>query len=101
MIGRAGASSVSEFAAMGLPSILVPLAIAMDDHQTVNASALARRNAAVIMPESTFKPDALANVLEEKLHDRHWLESAARAAKDAARPDATHALAQLVVSAAG
>ena len=48
IIGRAGASSVSEIAVMGKPSLLVPLAIAMDDHQTANASSLARHNAADI-----------------------------------------------------
>ena len=40
VVGRAGASSVSEIALMGKPSLLIPLGIAMDDHQTVNAQSL-------------------------------------------------------------
>ena len=100
VIARAGASSVSEIAAMGKPSVLVPLAIAMDDHQTVNAQALAGRNAAVLMPESTFTSSALTELLEERIGDSHWLESAARAARSAAHPDATERLAQLVRSLA-
>ena len=100
VIGRAGASSVSEFAAMGVPTILVPLAIAMDDHQTVNASTLSGPGAAVVMPESAFTPEALADVLKERLTDDTWLESAARAARATAKPDATARLVELVKSVA-
>ena len=101
VIARAGASSVSEIAAMGLPSILVPLAIAMDDHQTVNASSLERLGAAIVLPETGFTPEALQNVLGETLDDGVWLENAARAARSVSRPDATHDLADLVTRAAG
>ena len=98
VIGRAGASSVSEFAAMGVPTVLVPLAIAMDDHQTVNASTLSGPGAAIVLPESAFTPEALARVLEERLADDTWLESAARAARATAKPDATARLVELVKS---
>ena len=101
VIARAGASSVSEIAAMGLPSILVPLAIAMDDHQTVNASSLERLGAAIVLPETGFTSEALTDVLRERLTDEAWLENAARAARSAARQDATHDLADLVIRAAG
>ena len=100
VVARAGASSVSEIALMGKPSILVPLAIAMDDHQTANARSLADRDAAIILPESAFTPEALSGELERRLTDAHWLESAARAARDTARPDAARALAALVTQAA-
>jgi len=99
IIGRAGASSVSEFAAMGKPSLLIPLAIAMDDHQTVNAQSLSDLGAAVLLPESAFTPQSLTQVLEDKLNDTDWLESAARAARTTGKPDATDALARLVISA--
>jgi len=59
IVGRAGASSVSEMAIMGLPALLVPLKIAMDDHQTVNARALSSLDAADILPESEFTPEAV------------------------------------------
>lgn len=96
VIGRAGASSVSEIAAMGKPSLLVPLAIAMDDHQSVNASALACRDAADILPESEFTAEAVKTTLEARLNDSHWLSRAAQSARDISRPDATQALAKLV-----
>jgi len=99
IIGRAGASSVSEIAVMGKPSLLVPLAIAMDDHQTANASSLARHNAADILPESQFTPERVKSTLEARLNDSNWLKTAAYAARGQGRPNAAAELATLVISA--
>ncbi|NNE58648.1 MAG: undecaprenyldiphospho-muramoylpentapeptide beta-N-acetylglucosaminyltransferase [Hellea sp.] len=99
IIGRAGASSVSEIAAMGKPSLLVPLAIAMDDHQTANANSLKSLGAADILPESEFTPEKVKSILEARLSDSNWLENAARSAKSAARTDAAKAMAKLVKAA--
>lgn len=99
VIARAGASSVSEIALMGLPSLLVPLAIAMDGHQMVNASALKNRNCADVLPETLFTPEAVKNILSERLNDSTYLAAASRAALTAAMPDATLSLAALVESA--
>lgn len=100
IVARAGASSVSEIAAMGKPSLFVPLAIAMDDHQTVNAKALNRLGAADILPESEFTPEMVKTTLEARLNDSTYLESAAAAARSAARPNAAAELAELVIKAA-
>ncbi len=99
IIARAGASSVSEIAIMGKPSLLVPLAIAMDDHQTINAQALKNLGAADILPESEFTPETVKTSLEARLNDSTWLEAAALSARSAARTDATKALAELVTAA--
>lgn len=99
IIARAGASSVSEIAVMGKPSLLVPLAIAMDDHQTINAQALKNLGAADILPESEFTPETVKTRLEARLNDSTWLEAAALSARGAARTDATSALAELVIAA--
>lgn len=100
VIARAGASSVSEVMAMGLPSLLVPLAIAMDDHQTINAEPLKNLDAADILPESLFTAESLKSILLERLNDSNWLKSAAQAARTAAKPDATRRLADLVIKTA-
>lgn len=50
-VSRAGALAIHELAAFGVPTILVPFAKAMDDHQTANAMALARAGAAVVVRE--------------------------------------------------
>ncbi len=99
IIGRAGASSVSEIALMGKPSLLVPLDIAMDDHQTINAEALKSLGAADILPESEFTPQIVKTTLEARLNDSKWLETAAQSARRAARADATEKLAELVIAA--
>ena len=98
VIGRAGASSVSEIALMGKPSLLIPLAIAMDDHQTANAKSLEDHMAADILPESEFTPEAVANILQDRLNDSNWLSSAAAAARALGRPNAARDLAQLVTA---
>ena len=98
IIARAGASSVSEIALMGKPSLLIPLAIAMDDHQTVNARSLESRGAADILPESEFTPESVANILQDRLNDSNWLSSAAASARSLGRPNAAQDLAQLVIT---
>lgn len=98
VIARAGASSVSEIALMGKPSLLIPLAIAMDDHQTVNARSLERLGAADILPESEFTPQSVANILQDRLNDSNWLSSAAASARSLGRPNAARDLAQLVIA---
>ena len=98
IVARAGASSVSEIALMGKPSLLIPLAIAMDDHQTVNAGTLERHGAADILPESEFTPESVANILQGRLNDSNWLSSAASAARTLGRPNAARDLAQLVIT---
>ncbi|PHS40207.1 MAG: undecaprenyldiphospho-muramoylpentapeptide beta-N-acetylglucosaminyltransferase [Robiginitomaculum sp.] len=96
IIARAGASSVSEIMAMGLPSLLVPLKIAMDDHQTVNALPLKNLGAADILPEFEFTPDRVKSILTERLNDSSWLETASGAARSAAKLGATTDLAKCV-----
>lgn len=99
VVGRAGASSVSEMAVMGLPALLVPLKIAMDDHQTANAMTLGRHDAADILPESEFTPENVKITLEARLNDSNWLKRASAAARSQGRPDAAAELAKLVISA--
>lgn len=95
VIARAGASTVTELMAVGRPSILVPLAIATDDHQTANAQALAGVGAADVLPEPAFTAERLAALLAERLGDAHGLAVRAAAARSASRPDAASDLADL------
>ncbi len=96
VIGRAGASTVTELAVVGRPSILIPLGIATDDHQTLNAAALADAGAADVISEQAFDSQRLASLLAERLSQPVDLARRAAAAKTAGRPDATEALADLV-----
>jgi len=96
VISRAGASTVTELSAIGRPSILVPLAIAMDDHQTGNASVLSEASAAIVLPEKTFSEEALTAALAPLIANPGRLSSMAAAAKNRVKAGAAGALADLV-----
>lgn len=89
VICRAGALTVSELAAAGLPSMLVPLPHAIDDHQTRNADYLAREGAAFLLPQATTGATELAARLKEVLMQPEKLNAMAATARRLAKPDAT------------
>lgn len=93
---RAGASSVTELAAIGRPGILVPLPSAMDDHQTYNAGFLADQGAGWLMPQPEFQVDRLSQLLRQLFQDPARLNVAAQKASSLGKPAATEALADLV-----
>jgi UDP-N-acetylglucosamine--N-acetylmuramyl-(pentapeptide) pyrophosphoryl-undecaprenol N-acetylglucosamine transferase len=95
-IGRAGATTVAEVCAAGVPSVLVPLPGAPGDHQTYNAKALADRGAAVVVPDAECTGERLAAVLEALLADPDKLASMGAAARSLGRPDAAERVADLV-----
>ena len=92
LICRAGASTVAELAAAGVPAVLIPFPYAVDDHQTTNARFLAERGGAVLMPQNECTPERLADLLREL--DRAKLLAMANAARAAGKPDATREVAE-------
>jgi UDP-N-acetylglucosamine--N-acetylmuramyl-(pentapeptide) pyrophosphoryl-undecaprenol N-acetylglucosamine transferase len=100
VIARSGAGTVSELAAVGRPSILIPLAIAMDDHQTANAEALTEAGAADVMLETNLYPALLGALLEARLADGKDLRIRAGAAKAAGKTDAAKELADIAIRVA-
>jgi UDP-N-acetylglucosamine--N-acetylmuramyl-(pentapeptide) pyrophosphoryl-undecaprenol N-acetylglucosamine transferase len=96
VIGRAGASTVCELAVAGRPSILVPLAIAADDHQRFNAKLLADAGAAVVLKEQELTAEKLASTLMALLSDPEGLRGRAITARMVSEPDAAERLANLV-----
>lgn len=80
VICRAGALTVSELMAAGVPAVLVPYPFAVDDHQTVNARVLSDADAAVLIDQARLTPEVLAGQLTRLLGDRVLLaQMAARA----------------------
>ena len=75
VICRAGASTVSEIAAVGAAALFVPFPHAVDDHQTVNAEFLVSQQAGWLMPQHSLTAAALANFLQTT--DRKQLKQAA------------------------
>lgn len=100
VIGRAGASTCSELAVAALPSILIPLKIATDDHQTLNARSLVQAGAAMVIAEDDLTPPCLAETLTLLLVDPARLAAMSAAARTAAIPDAARRLADLVEATA-
>jgi UDP-N-acetylglucosamine--N-acetylmuramyl-(pentapeptide) pyrophosphoryl-undecaprenol N-acetylglucosamine transferase len=97
VISRSGASTVAELAAIGRPSILVPLPGALDQDQAANAQSLADIGAATVVPQDAFTPERLAGELLAYLKNPQGLTRAAAAAKSAGVTDAAERLAQVVL----
>lgn len=100
VIGRAGASTCSELAVAALPSLLIPLKIAMDDHQRFNAASLADAGGAEVMLEDAVTVEAMTAALNAILSDPARLSAMSAGARSAALPDATARLADMVEAAA-
>jgi len=94
VIGRAGASTVSEIAIVGRAAILIPLAIAANDHQTANAAALADCGAAEVIAEAALTPERLTASLAALLDDSDALIARAAAARAVGKPGAADSLAE-------
>jgi UDP-N-acetylglucosamine--N-acetylmuramyl-(pentapeptide) pyrophosphoryl-undecaprenol N-acetylglucosamine transferase len=100
VVCRAGALTVSELAAAGVPAVLVPYPFAVDDHQTRNAAFLAEAGAGVLLPQTEL-PARLGAILTDLLGDPAGLRHMADAARALARPDAARRVADVCEEAAG
>lgn len=100
VICRAGAMTISELAVMGLPSILVPLPHAIDDHQAKNAKFLSDEEAAFLMPQSELSAATLAAKLGELLADAEKIKNMGSKALSLAKPEATQEVANICLEVA-
>ncbi len=101
VVCRSGASTVAEIAAAGKPAVFVPFPWAADDHQRVNAEALARSGAAVVVEESKLEGVWLAETIAALLGDPLRLESMSAAARGMAHPNAARDIAAMAARFAG
>lgn len=92
VICRAGAVTVAELSAGGMPSILVPFPFAVDDHQTANARFLVDAGAALLLPQKEMTADRLARLIGSL--DRGRLLDMAKKARALGKPDAARAVAR-------
>lgn len=93
VICRAGALTVAELAAVGVASLLVPFPHAVDDHQTHNARYLVDAGAAILLPQSQLKVEALVDLLAG-LNRERLLDMAIKA-RQLGKPDATSRVAAI------
>jgi UDP-N-acetylglucosamine--N-acetylmuramyl-(pentapeptide) pyrophosphoryl-undecaprenol N-acetylglucosamine transferase len=96
VLARAGAMTVSEISACGLPSILVPYPYAADDHQTANARALSDKGAAVLLRDQDLTGERMAQEIRKLLADTGRLREMGRFAYSLSRPDAARRIAESV-----
>ena len=99
IIARAGAMTVSEIAAVGLASILVPYPHAVDNHQTENAGFLQRAGAAEVIAQDEFDEHRLLAAVRKFSNNRQALNEAAHNARLAGNPDAAEKAATLCLEA--
>ena len=96
VISRAGASSISELCLLGKPSILVPSPNVAEDHQTHNAMALVRKDAAVLVKDVDAQDQLVATALQ-LIQDDQQLESLHTNILTLALPDSANLIAQEVI----
>jgi UDP-N-acetylglucosamine--N-acetylmuramyl-(pentapeptide) pyrophosphoryl-undecaprenol N-acetylglucosamine transferase len=97
-LARAGASTLSELTIAGLPAILVPYPFAADDHQSANARAYTRRNAAKLLPEPAMDGPTLATLLHHLWDDPNTLSRMAGNMRNCAFPAAAETMADRIIA---
>jgi len=101
VIGRAGASTVTELCVIGRPAILIPLPGALDSDQKHNALFLQEGSGGWVAEQDTLSPQSLATRLHELLSDPDQLKRAASAAAALGKPRAVERLADIAERLAG
>jgi len=92
VICGAGAGTLAEIAALGLPSLIVPISAVLDDHQVANARAFAARTGATWVREADWNEDGIADYLVTTLGGGEVWELAARRLRAVAQLDAAAAV---------
>ena len=99
-VTRAGAMTIAELTACGIPSVLVPYPYATAGHQEANARAVERAGGALVMLDDQIDGRSMAGQVTGLLGSADRLRAMTRAARSFGRPDATEALASVVLSVA-
>lgn len=97
VVCRAGASTLAELCAVGVPAVLVPFAAAVDDHQTRNAQYLVEHGAAVLLKQDAGLAAALQQTLHQLHDDPARRMAMAHAARGLARVDAAARIADIIL----
>ena len=100
VVGRAGASSLSEIEAMGKASVLIPSPYVAENHQFHNAMALVNRNAARILEEKDLTSQSLKALIKSLLSDKDELHKIENNARNMAVLDSRERIADIIVSLA-
>ena len=97
VVTSAGAITIAEITAMGLPAVLIPKSHAVDNHQEYNARALEKEGAAVVLLEKDLDGRRLYEEISRLIKDRNKLKTMGRASKNMARTDAADRICDIIV----
>lgn len=100
IISRAGAGTIAEIAALGKPSIIIPLPNSAADHQMKNAITYAKSDAAIIIDQINLTPHLFQNRIIALLDDSIARQKMSAAAKNFAQPAAANKIASEILSIA-
>jgi len=94
VVARAGATTLAELAACGIPAILIPFPHAANDHQTLNARVFSNKNAAILLPQSQATGARFEETIADLLEDRKKRRTMAENMRAAGRPGAADVIAE-------
>lgn len=100
VVARAGATSIAEITALGLPAVLVPYPYATDDHQTKNAATMVAHDAAELVPDAELDEERFGDVVVGLLGDAKRRATMSDASRTLGRPEAAAHLIELARLAA-
>ena len=100
VVSRAGAIGLAELSLRGVPAILIPYPHAAENHQEVNARALEKKGAAIVVRDAELTGTLLCSMMESLVFNRERLAAMTVAAASAGQPDAVDSILRLVVALA-
>ena len=95
VVARAGATSIAEITALGLPAVLVPYPFATDDHQTKNASSMVAHGAAELVADADLDGERFGDIVIRLLGDETLRATMSAASRSLGKPDAAERVAVL------
>lgn len=98
VVSRAGANSIAEIAAWGLPSIIIPITKTNGDHQRNNAFNYGRTGACIVIEESNLAPHVLVEEIDRLFADQALMSKMAEATKESVFEDAEEKIAREIIT---
>src|SRR3989344_8682393 len=98
IVNRSGSGSIFEIAALGKPSILIPLPESAQNHQVENAYAYADTGAAIVLEEANMRPHFFLERVRDIIFDQKEMERMSQAALRFAKPDAARIIANYLLT---
>ncbi len=97
VISSAGAITIAEITAVGIPALLIPKSHVVDNHQEYNARMLERKGAAVVLLEKQLDGDVLYNRISEIIRDAKLIMSMKEASKKIGKADAAERICDIII----